>query len=188
MTAIGQRTISTATRTFALPPRAAALDDLPRHLDSQLAALAIMFVEMQQGLRPVNALDDIASAAARRRILALTSGATHRRNGSTCRTAPVLVLRVRAMFPAAGAIEGSVVVQYDGRVRAIALRLERWDTSWTLVEIAPPEGGLLAVITPAASSVPVAPTTRARSSTRPPVRRTSRREDRGTSDGGHAAP
>lgn len=183
------RTVSrTIEHTIAPPPTAPPLDDLPQHLVARLAALATTFVEMQQGLRPVTSLDAIASAAARRRILALTAGATHRRSGSTFRTAPVVILRVHAMFPSAGAIEGSVVVQCDGRVRAIALRLERWDAGWTLVEIAPPEGGLHAVTTPASSSMPPAPTTRPRSSTRPPVRRTSRRQDHGVAEGRQAAP
>jgi hypothetical protein len=184
-----QRTVSRTTEhTLPSPPTAPLLDDLPEHLVARLAVLATTFVEMQHGLRPVSSLDAIASAAARRRILALTAGAMHRRSGSTFRTAPVLVLRVHAMFPSAGAIEGSVVVQCDGRVRAIALRLERWDAGWTLVEIAPPEGGLHAVITPAGSSMSAMPTTRLRSSTRPPVGRTSRREDREVTEGRQAAP
>jgi hypothetical protein len=184
-----QRTVArTIEHALAPPPTAPPLDDLPQHLVARLAALATTFVEMQHGLRPVTSLDAIASTAARRRILALTAGATHRRSGSTFRTAPIVVLRVHAMFPSAGAIESSVIVQCDGRVRAIALRLERWDAGWTLVEIAPPEGGLHAVITPASSNMSAASSTRPRSSTRPPARSPSRRQDHGMAEGRQAAP
>jgi len=178
----------TATTTLAPPPTTPPLDDLPLHIEPRLAALATTFIEMQQGLRPVDALDTIASAAARRRIRALAAGATHRRRRSVFRTAPIRVLRVHAMFPSAGAVEGSVIVECDGRVRAIALRLERWEAGWTLVEIAPPEGGLHAVITPAASSASIAPPTRPRSSTRPPLRRASRRDGRDGKEERQAAP
>jgi hypothetical protein len=125
----------------------------PAPIRIQLALLAVTFIEMQQGLRPVNSLDAIASNAARRRIRALTVHSARPRRQKATRTAPVTVLRVRATQPSAGVIEGTAVIATDDRVRCLAIRLEHRDDGWTLVEIAPPGDGLKAAITPASGEI-----------------------------------
>jgi hypothetical protein len=111
--------------------------------------IATTFVEMQLGLRAVSALDDVASPAARRRIRRLVQLAAQRPSGrrGRGRSAPVTVLQVRAQHPCAGALEASVTLECDGRVRALAIRLEQEGDRYLLVDIAPPEQGLLAAVT-----------------------------------------
>jgi len=114
-----------------------------------VGTIATTFVEMQLGLRAISALDDIASPAAKRRIRRLVQLAAQRPSGrrGRARSAPVTVLQVRAQHPCAGALEASATFECDGRVRALAIRLEQEAERWILVDIAPPEQGLLAAVT-----------------------------------------
>jgi hypothetical protein len=114
-----------------------------------VGTIAATFIEMQLGLRAVSALDDLASPAATRRIRRLVQLAAQRPPGrrGRARSAPVTVLQVRAQHPCAGALEASVTLECDGRVRALAIRLEQEVDRWILVDIAPPEQGLLAAVT-----------------------------------------
>jgi hypothetical protein len=120
-----------------------------RQLAIDVGVIATTFVEMQLGLRAVSSLDDIASPAAKRRIRRLVQLAARRPSGrrGRVRSAPVTVLQVRAQHPCAGALEASVTLECDGRVRALAIRLEQEVDRWILVDIAPPEQGLLAAVT-----------------------------------------
>jgi hypothetical protein len=120
-------------------------------LATDVGRLAVTFIEMQFGLRPVSSLDDIASNAARRRIRRLVQLASQRPPGrrGRGRSAPVTVLHVRAQHPCAGALEASVTIECDGRIRALAIRLEQEIDRWMLVDIAPPEQGLLPAVTAA---------------------------------------
>jgi hypothetical protein len=125
--------------------------EVTRALAEHVGRLAITFAEMQLGLRPVSSLDDIASPAARRRMRRLVQlaarGSDGRRGASRC--APVRVLQVRAQHPSAGALEASVTVEWDGRARAIAVRLEQEVDHWLVVDLALPEHGLLPAVTTA---------------------------------------
>ncbi len=114
-----------------------------------VGTIAATFVEMQLGLRAVSALDEVASPAVRRRIRRLVQLAAQRPAGrrGRARSAPVTVLQVRAQHPCAGALEASVTLECDGRVRALAIRLEQEVERWMLVDIAPPEQGMLAAVT-----------------------------------------
>jgi hypothetical protein len=120
-------------------------------LADHVGRLAITFAEMQLGLRPVSSLDDVASPAARRRLRRLIQLAAQDTNGrhGPRRCAPVRVLHIRAQHPSAGALEASVIVEWDGRARAIAVRLEQEVDRWLIVDLAPPERGLLAAVTTA---------------------------------------
>jgi hypothetical protein len=120
-------------------------------LAHDVGLLAVTFIEMQLGLRPVSGLDGIASPAARRRIRRLVQLAAQRPPGrrGRVRSAPVTVLQVRAQHPCTGALEASVTLECDGRIRALAIRLEQEAERWMLVDIAPPEQGLLPAVTTA---------------------------------------
>lgn len=140
-------------------------------LDAYLARLAMTFFEMEQGRRPAHSLDDLASPLAARRIqhhlhVARESSGRDRQRR---RTAPVRVINVRSFHPTAGAVEGSVVVECDGRIRAVSVRLEQEIDRWWIVDLSPPEGGLAAAVTTASRTggVPVDPDGHRRSSYRP---------------------
>jgi len=118
-------------------------------LNEHLSRLAVRMVEMEQGLRPVSALDEQASPLAARRIRHLVHSArTGRRRGAR-RTAPALVLNTSSFHPSAGVTEGVVVLSCDARVRAFSVRLEQEGDRWWIVDLAPPEGGLAAAVTAA---------------------------------------
>jgi len=139
-------------------------------LDAYLARLAVTFFEMEQGRRPAHALDDLASPLAARRIQhhVHTARGSSGRDRQRRRTAPVRVINVRSFHPTAGAVEGSVVIECDGRVRAVSVRLEQELDHWWIVDLSPPEGGLAAAITTASRTggVPVDPDGHRRSSYR----------------------
>uniref|UniRef100_UPI00262EF298 Rv3235 family protein n=1 Tax=uncultured Pseudokineococcus sp. TaxID=1642928 RepID=UPI00262EF298 len=46
-----------------------------------------------------------------------------------------VVRRVRITHPADGVVEAAAVVMDTDRVRAVALRLEGWDTRWRLTAL-----------------------------------------------------
>ena len=118
----------------------------PTEVDARLiellGGLAVTMVEMEQGLRPVTALDGFASPAARRRIRAVLLWNAERRRGERRRTVPASVVRTAAAHPSASALEGAVILREDDRIRAFAIRLERGARGWRIVELAPPEAGL----------------------------------------------
>jgi hypothetical protein len=120
-------------------------------LVDDIGILAVTFIEMQLGLRPAAALDDMASPALARRIRQFLFLASQRPRNQTGRrrSAPVTVLQIRAQHPTAGAVEASVTLECDGRIRALAIRLEQEVDRWILVDIAPPEQRLPAAITAA---------------------------------------
>jgi len=139
-------------------------------LDAYLARLAVTLLEMEQGRRPAHSLDDLASPLAARRIQHHVHAARQAsgRDRQRRRTAPVHVLHVRSFHPTAGAVEGSVVLECDGRIRAISVRLEQEVDRWWIVDLSPPEGGLAAAVTTASRTggVPIDPTGQRRSSYR----------------------
>jgi len=118
-----------------------------RTINDHLARIVVHMVEMEQGRRPVSALDDQASPLAARRIRKLVQLAASGRPRGARRTAPSAVLNVTSFHPSAGVTEGVVVFSCDGRVRGYSVRLEQEGHRWWIVELAPPEGGLAAAIT-----------------------------------------
>ena len=119
-------------------------------VNDYLAEIVRMLAEMEQGMRPVGALDDISSPLAARRIRKLLQSS--RSEGSGGRRRPVArpeILCASSTAPSAGVTEGLVVVRCAGRVRPYCVRLEQEGAGWRLVELAPPDIGLRAAITAA---------------------------------------
>jgi len=128
------------------------------HINRHLKNVAVLMVEMEHGLRPVNTLDNQASPMAARRIRHFVhQAAVARGPGVVPRTAPVSVLNTVSFHPSAGVTEGVVVLERDERVRALCVRLEQEGERWWIVDIAGPEGGLLPAVT-AASLTGAVPT------------------------------
>lgn len=125
-----------------------------------VGGLAVALVEMAQGRRPVTTLDAVATPAARRRIHRVVRAAARPRPGR--RIPPVRLIRVRGMLPTAGAYEAAVTVGIGPRAIAVAARVEHDGSGWRIVDLVPPEAGLL-------------PAGRRPARTTPPDRRTARR-------------
>jgi hypothetical protein len=121
--------------------------DVARELVEHVGQLALVFVEMQQGRLPASALDDIATPAARRRIRTLIARSMRAPGGIGHRTSVTTMHRTLASHPILGVVEGTCIIAWGGRVRALAIRLEQRSDRWVLADIAPPEGGLQAAIT-----------------------------------------
>jgi len=120
-------------------------------VNDYLARLVHILAEMEQGMRPVHALDDISSPLAARRIRKLLH-TTHaeRATGRRCATvAAPTVLRVSSISPTTGVAEGLVLVRCAGRTRPYCVRIEQEGHAWRLVELAPPDAGLRAAVTEA---------------------------------------
>ncbi|WP_299040014.1 Rv3235 family protein [uncultured Pseudokineococcus sp.] len=97
------------------------------------ATLASAVVEVLAGRRPVAQLTrwttmDVQEGLTRRLALA------NRLRPARSQRAAV-VRRVRITHPADGVVEAAAVVHDTHRVRAIALRLEGWDTRWRLTAL-----------------------------------------------------
>jgi len=130
-----------------------------KHVDEHLSKLAIRMIEMEQGLRPVSTLDGQSSPMAARRIRHLVHAATLGRPRGARRTAPTRVMRTFSSHPSAGAVEGCVILQCDGRVRALSFRLEQEGDRWWIVDLSPPDAALAAAVTAASRTghVPLGP-------------------------------
>ena len=132
-----------------------------RAVNAFLSTIVRTITEMEQGLRPVAALDAIASPLAARRIRHLVHetqvGKRTGKRGGRPRTAPATVRSARSFHPTAGVTEGVVVIESDGRSRAYCIRLEQEATRWRLVELATPGGTLRAAVTEASrcGAVPI---------------------------------
>jgi hypothetical protein len=132
-----------------------------RAINAYLATIVTTMAEMEQGRRPVSALDAIASPLAARRIrhqvFEAQGGSRPKRSGGRSRTAPTTVLNASSFHPSAGVTEGVVVIKCDERSRAYCVRLEQEGSRWRLVELATPAGGLRPAVTEAsrAGAVPI---------------------------------
>ena len=127
-----------------------------RAVNALLSTIVRTMTEMEQGLRPVAALDTIASPLAARRIRhqvhEMQLGKRTGKRGGRPRTTPATVLNTSSFHPTAGVTEGVVVIESDGRSRAYCIRLEQEATRWRLVELATPGGTLRAAVTEASRS------------------------------------
>jgi|DEB0MinimDraft_10_1074344.scaffolds.fasta_scaffold01012_11 hypothetical protein len=119
------------------PPQPEDVD--VERLAAWVGALAVVLVEMGQGMRPTRTLDAVATPAARRRIHRVARSG---RRGPGHRVAPVRLIAVRGMQPTAGAYEAAVTVGVGARAIAVAARVEHDGAAWRIVELVPPEAGL----------------------------------------------
>ena len=108
-----------------------------------VGALAVALVEMAQGMRPITALDRVATPAARRRIQRVVRDAIRSRASRRVRVSTVRLVAVRGMQPTAGVLEAAVTVAVGRRAVAVAARVEHDGATWRLVELVPPGTGLL---------------------------------------------
>jgi hypothetical protein len=127
-----------------------------RAVNALLSTIVRTMTEMEQRLRPVAALDTIASPLAARRIRhqvhEMQLGKRTGKRGGRPRTTPATVLNTSSFHPTAGVTEGVVVIESDGQSRAYCIRLEQEATRWRLVELATPGGTLRAAVTEASRS------------------------------------
>lgn len=154
-------------------------------INAYLSRIVKMMAEMEQGRRPVAALDTIASPLAARRIRHQVReaqvGSRPGRGQRRRRTAPTSVLSMNSFHPSAGVTEGVVVIECEARSRAYCVRLEQEGDHWRLVELATPGGELRAAVTEASrtGAVPLDEHGQRRSSGRGGVGYSAPRPDHG---------
>jgi len=130
-------------------------------MNGHLESIVRTMTEMEQGLRPIGALDTISSPMAARRIRKLVHGARMSGTGTDgrrrTRVSPSTILSSSSCHPTAGVTEGVVIVAFEERTRPYCIRLEQEGDLWRLVELAPPDAGLRAAVTEASrtGAVPV---------------------------------
>ena len=167
-------------------------------VDELLATIVRTMAEMEQGRRPVAALDPISSPLAARRIRRLVRDVrfhecTARRDRRPL-TIPVQARTTASFHPSAGVTEGVVVVSTPERARAYCVRLEQEGDRWRLVELAQPDCSLQAVVTHASrtGAVYVDRAGKRRSSAREGSERRGdvdgRRDGSGAAPGGQGVP
>ena len=114
-----------------------------------LARLLVrVWFETQAGRRPFNQLAPLVSPALRRRLLSQLPRASGSRRPQPAAT----IRRVVVTCPRQEAFEMCVLVERDGRVTAVALRLERHRGAWRAVDMTAPEAGLLPLASPTETS------------------------------------
>jgi hypothetical protein len=117
-------------------PQPTSTKDLP---DPKAACSAMVqaVVEVLGGIRPASQLARWLAADVYNAISRRASLAARMRRGAVPPGRAAVVRAVRVCLPADGIVEGSAVVIEQGRVRAVALRLEGLDGRWraTAVEI-----------------------------------------------------
>lgn len=105
----------------------------PRRLAT---AVAKLFLEVEQGRRPLPQLEPLMCPALYAR-LRRTIEPRHPARGPRHRTVAVLSAHV---YPAEdGAYDAAIVVRRDGRAGSLALRIQRHDGVWRVVELGRPE-------------------------------------------------
>lgn len=116
-----------------------------------LARLLVrVWFEIQAGRRPFNQLAPLVSPALRRRLLSQLP----RASGSRRRQPAATIRRVIVTCPRQEAFEMCVLVERDGRVTAVALRLERRRGAWRAVDMTAPEAGLRPLASTTGPSAP----------------------------------
>jgi len=111
--------------------------------------LTLVWFEVQAGRRPFAQLAPLVAPALRRRLLAQLP-----RRPKPPTSLPTRIRRIIASSPSDRAHEVCVLVEHDGRVTALAVRLERHRGVWRAVELTAPEAGLTPLAT---SSHPLGP-------------------------------
>lgn len=105
----------------------------------RLARLLVrVWFEVQAGRRPFQQLAPLVAPALRRRLLSQLPRRRHERPPLSAAT----VRRVVVTCPRDEAYELCVLVERQGRVTAVALRLERRHGVWRAVDMTAPESGL----------------------------------------------
>lgn len=125
--------------TAARPARTRPAGGRPPGPDpTRLAGLlARTWLEIRAGRRPLGQLEPLLAPAVRRRLLLQLR--------TRPRGEPIgvgRISRVTATRPTTEACEATVLVEYDGRTTAFAVRLEQHRGTWRVVELTPPEAGL----------------------------------------------
>jgi hypothetical protein len=124
-------------------------------LASFAALLAMMLIEVLDGHRSAGQLDRLVTPAVALRVRYWQRVvATRRRRRRPSTAAPPSVRSVRCQRQGDDAAESAVVIDHQGRSRAIAVRLDRCNGVWLATDLAPPEGGLPALSTSRLRLVP----------------------------------
>ncbi len=115
--------------------------------------LAVLLVraweEVRSGRRPFGQIAPLLSPVMRRRFGA--DLATARRGPEA---PPLRVRRAVTCAPVDGVCEVSIVIERDGRVTAVAVRLERHRGGWRVVEFTAPESGIAPLHTASLAAEP----------------------------------
>ncbi len=132
---------------MSAPPRTTRPPTTPRgpvgpDPDRLARLLTQVWFEVRSGRRPFAQLAPLVAPALRRRLLAQLP------RGPWTRPPPVArIHRVISASPSTLAHEASVLVEQDGRITAVAVRLERHHGAWRAVELTAPEAGLTPLVT-----------------------------------------
>lgn len=117
-----------------------------------VAALVRAVQEVRAGVRSLEQVDPLLAPTLRRRL-----GAALRRGGAR----PAAASRVQRVLLApptpSGAVEGTVLLDDGGRVRALAVRLERHHGGWRATELTAPEDGHAPLRTASTAQAPHRP-------------------------------
>ncbi len=122
----------------AVPTGRAGQRPRPQRPDpARLAALLVRLTsEVAAGRRPLSQLEPLLAPTLARRLAAGLRPGMHRPQREPT------VVRVIADDPTpSGAVEATVLIERDGRVTAIAVRLERHHGAWRATELTAPEAG-----------------------------------------------
>ena len=127
------------------PDPASTSDD---SLSGLTSLLAVLLTDVLAGRRSAEQLDRFVTPAVAMRVRHWARIAAGRRRSrrSAIGIAPK-VRNVHAQRSAVDAFESAVVIEHDGRVRAIAVRLDHHGGAWVATDLAPPEAGLPAIRT-----------------------------------------
>lgn len=130
------------TRVAKPPSSTRAIERRPEALDLRdlAARVALVFLEIEAGRRPLTQIRPLSSPALYRRLVRsrkARSPLEGRGHGPTAKS----VKSVFCQQLGSDAVEASVVIDRGIRVTALALRLERHRGSWRVVELTAPENG-----------------------------------------------
>lgn len=135
----------TQVRPRTVPSRPVQRRTDPADADRLLAALARWYLEFLAGRRPADQISGLLSPAvvarieSRRRAVRTVDGSRPAAPG------PAVVRSLKTQWTSDHTCEATVLVERDGRTTALAVTLQRRETSWRVVELSSPEDGVEAL-------------------------------------------
>lgn len=135
----------TDTRSTTRAPRRVRRPTDPADAERLLGALARWYLEFLAGRRPADQIAGLLSPAVLQRIESRRRAVREVDGSRPAAPGPALVRSIQLQWVSTSTCEATVLVSRGARTTALAVTLQRRETSWRVVELSSPEDGVEAL-------------------------------------------